>query len=323
MDSKICEYTFHAVVEELSSIFLEWKLEEVFKFNDTSVINQLLQENVVDANHILDSGRSLLMHACLFSSQEIVELLLQHKADVNIMTTTYKHTALHITALFGSFSFSADIMKLLLRNNADPNAQDSTGLLPLNMCLDDPVLTKILVEGGTNINKVIFGRGYPIHSLVLQDNYDVLELFVRNGAKVNEIDCYHGTTPLALACDKYFLTEIGLKTVKLLIKAGANVLIKDEDGKTALDRTNDIITMHERTGNEVMLKRHNEIAGLLIHASNPNARISLQNIARQKIRQCLCYSDDDILFSERLNVLTLPTSIKDYLNYNLWPKNEL
>ncbi|XP_066510596.1 ankyrin repeat domain-containing protein 31-like isoform X2 [Hoplias malabaricus] len=74
----------------------------------------------------------------------------------------------------------------------------------------------------------------PLHEAVFHEHYSVVESLALAGANINPVG-YNGVIPLHDAA------QIGsLKTVDLLLKHGADPLLKDNEGKTAVDLTTDI-----------------------------------------------------------------------------------
>ena len=141
------------------------------------------------------------------------------------------------------------LTKLLLEHNADPN-------LKVNYCspalffAENKKLAKLLLKYEANIN----GRGYnnntPLHFLmnnVLINEIvtvDLVQLYIDKKAEVNAVDAY-GDTPLHTLAEwhdkQHNDGQNALKKAQILLAAGADVKIKNQDGKTAIDILNDKI----------------------------------------------------------------------------------
>jgi len=74
------------------------------------------------------------MHgAARTNHQEIVQILIDNKANVNIATPDGKETPLHYAAKYNN----PDVVKLLLSKGADKSAKDSQGLSPYDAAKKD------------------------------------------------------------------------------------------------------------------------------------------------------------------------------------------
>ena len=78
-----------------------------------------------------DGGATPLHIACLYSNTDIIELILDKAADVNL-TEEGGNTPLHIACSRKTFTESTDeIVKLLVKNGADVNAKNNDNQTPL------------------------------------------------------------------------------------------------------------------------------------------------------------------------------------------------
>jgi ankyrin repeat protein len=92
-------------------------------YNGHADVVRLLLENgaQLDARDI--EGKTPLLHACTGPFAETVELLLSAGADVNASETTEAFTPLMMGAGLGEI----DVVKVLLRHNADKRLRDNDG----------------------------------------------------------------------------------------------------------------------------------------------------------------------------------------------------
>jgi len=72
-----------------------------------------------------------LHHAVVYGYSEIVELLLDHGADVHAIAYENNHEMTPPIVL-AAWEGGLEVMKILLRNGADPNARSSNGVTPLS-----------------------------------------------------------------------------------------------------------------------------------------------------------------------------------------------
>lgn len=187
-------------------------------------INSLL--TIINAK---DSDKNTaLYYACQLNDQNIVKLLIDIGADVNI-TNCKKKTALHEVAILGH----TEIAKLLIDNGADVNAKDKDNATPLHKAalVGDTVIAKLLIDNKANIN-IQDDIGYtPLHNAasLKSCNEDIIELLINNGANINAIDD-EGCTSLHVAA--WYDNK---KIVELLLKYGIDKNIKDEQEETAVE----------------------------------------------------------------------------------------
>jgi len=103
-------------------------------------------ESGVDLNQIIEGEQCYPIHFAVNSSLEIMQLLIDHGADVNVKDQKGK-TPLHIVA---AVKPSIEKMQLLIDNGADVNAVDQDGKTPLSYVLQ-----------GTPANSFFANLGVP------------------------------------------------------------------------------------------------------------------------------------------------------------------
>lgn len=117
-------------------------------------------------------------------------------------------------------------------------------------------LTKAAIEG---INKKDFCKdNYPVKLAVNKRNPELLQAVLEKGQgefDVNMPLSSNDTTPLMMACRQY-----DAKSVKLLLKEGADVTLANKSGKTALDFANspDISKLLEEAKNQTSQTKSSE-----------------------------------------------------------------
>lgn len=101
---------------------------------------------------ILDlKDTSPLLSSCRQGLYEIVDTLLEYNADTNLRTIKHGSTALHTAA----FHNQLDIIKLLLKYNADINAEDKYGKIAFHSACQAKNwdIVTFLLDAGSNIEK--------------------------------------------------------------------------------------------------------------------------------------------------------------------------
>jgi hypothetical protein len=126
---------------------------------------------------------------------------------------------------------NAATAKTLLKNGADPNAVDDSGIPALHRVIDwglgDEVV-KALIDGGARVNQKDKLGAMPLHHLRYWKP-QVLEALLKAGADINAQDSA-GYTALMYAV----LDLEALPQVKALLTAGADVSLKSRNNETAL-----------------------------------------------------------------------------------------
>ncbi len=141
-----------------------------------------------------------IFNSILQEDFEVVRKYIASKKNVNLQDHN-KVSMLHVAAQSGNI----EIIRLLLKAGANINARDKQGRTPFLMIGGDDEETGL----------------------------KIIKLFIAKGADVNVRDKdNYGMTLLMGACD-----ENNLEWVKLLLKAGANPNLKDDDGETAMMKT--------------------------------------------------------------------------------------
>ena len=157
-------------------------------------------------------------------SLEVLEVLLEHGADVNAAGRD-GWTLLHDAVLDGE---RTDVVRLLLAYGAAVDTKSELGETPLHFAAmwNRKDEAKLLLAHGAEVNARTVGRMTPLH--FASYSRDLAEVLLAHGAAVDAENEY-GETPLHSAAE-YGHRE----TARLLLTNGAAVDAKDEDGMTAL-----------------------------------------------------------------------------------------
>ena len=157
-------------------------------------------------NDIDDFGLTPLHCASIWNRENMVEMLIKHGANVNVVGEEIG-LSLHIAAAVGR----EKIVEMLIRHGADVNAINSKGETSLHCAAYNGhvEIVEMLIKHGANVNAVNNDEETPLH---------------------NAVNTYVGT----LLYEDSFRGHA--ETVEMLIIHGANINAVDNDGWTSLHR---------------------------------------------------------------------------------------
>lgn len=219
---KVCEQ-----IEKISRMWPDQAAEEAERTWSAcfSEIIDLVPWNEIRNNikngHVIGSGNGYtLLHAFVEQGNALAVGFLLHKGtDVDAKTKSNADTALHLAVQ----SQNTDMVKLLLKNRADPLVRDSNGMTPLGHAIiqgSDDILKSLLASQGVNI---LASEGKaPFTPLMLAIKYGkekTVELLVVEYKANIEAKDENGNTALLRAVEN----KPNPKIVEILLKAEANV----------------------------------------------------------------------------------------------------
>jgi serine/threonine protein kinase len=200
-------------------------------------------------------------------NKEIVELFLQHKAEVNPDFDRYSLVESPLTAAIKGGN--QEIVELLLRHGAHVNLQGRMTLptSPLKEAINQRhqgLVARLLAEGA-EVNPILKEHDYldttPLHHAVWKGDEEIVKMLIQHGAKVNVQvgPPEYRETPLDGA-----VRSERIEIVKLLIQHGANVNAQPVSPMT---------TQLPSPLNRAVHHGNLEMVDLLLkHGANPNAR---------------------------------------------------
>ncbi len=183
--------------------------------------------------------RSMVKYCAKGVYKEVINILIEQKADVNIQAHSDGQTAV----LFAMWDGDEEITKILLKAGALVNVEDRNGESPLRIATryGFKKVVKLLLAHGADVNAQS-SKGDPAlmeaasYSLKEHDILkggdkgfeELAELLIAAGANVNAQDEF-GTSALELA-----VRHGHQQVAKILITRGARVDIQDKNGRSAL-----------------------------------------------------------------------------------------
>jgi ankyrin repeat domain-containing protein 17 len=158
---------------------------------------------------------SPLSLACRHGLVGVVELLISHGVDVNLVVGMSGKTSLSIASTLDQVA----VAQLLLASEADVNHQDSDGRTPQHEACErgQLAMAQLLLASGADVAKACEKGKTPLHLACQNGHTEVASLLVATGANVSCPDVY-GNTPLHTACNTGH-SEVAT----FLLAAGASV----------------------------------------------------------------------------------------------------
>lgn len=158
---------------------------------DAERLKEILEAHLTLANTENSEGLTPLGYAAHFGQVECVQVLLDFGADINAVSHSKisyipSNTALH-AAIAGERSM--EVIKLLLRNNAQTNLLDSDGCTSLHSAAfhtDNVEMIRLLIEHSADIHAKDEGGKSALAIAVKQGNHSVAEFLREKGAVLSE-----------------------------------------------------------------------------------------------------------------------------------------
>ena len=223
------------------------------------VFKVLLKDTKGANSCITKTKETILMRACEFNSEEVVKILIKNDADVNARDKEGR-TALMIACDEGN----KEIVNALLAAGADVNIKDKNGTTLLMTACEkgDLDLVNAFIEAKADVNAQNDKGKTALMVACDEGNKEIVDALIRAGADVN-IKSNNGTTLLMTACEKG-----DLDLVNALIEAKADVNAQNDKGKTALmiacEKGNkDIVNALIKAGSDIKIKDNKGATALI------------------------------------------------------------
>jgi ankyrin repeat protein len=188
---------------------------------DEKLLAELLASDPNIAAARDDSGLSLLLQACYFRRQGMVDLIRAAGPSIDI----FEAAALSGTADRGT--------ELLESDSSLAAAWSCDGFTPLHLAsyFGNDAMAKLLLKYGADPNAVSRNQMAlrPLHSAAASRSTSIVEMLLAHGAEPNARQ-HGGWAPLHSA-----VASADVALVKLLLAHGANPDFTNDDGKSARD----------------------------------------------------------------------------------------
>ncbi len=180
-----------------------------------------------DANLCSESGWALLHGAALYGTPDMVRILIDAGADVQVAEKHRGKLPIHIAAMNGD----VETTMLLLAAGADINDKDQNGETALTLAAFEGKLmyARCLVEAGADVRIVGKLGKQALYWAAGHGDVEMARLLVEAGADINAPDANHGFRAIHIAASG---RHAGM--VEWLVGRGADVDATDENGMTAL-----------------------------------------------------------------------------------------
>ena len=195
--------------------------------NNQNETSKILIEAGADIEVKNNQEATPLMLSCTAGLYEIYNLLIEKGASIDVKEID-NETAMHYAAWGGNVDIIMDLHKRGLEIDAKSN-QETT---PLHYAANQGRLeaAKYLVENGANVNRAKDNGRTPLIEAALGRHPEMIKYLVEMNADVNK-QMISGQTALYFACHDQ------KEAVEELVKAGANVNLKNRDGRTPMFAT--------------------------------------------------------------------------------------
>ncbi|MFC1763445.1 ankyrin repeat domain-containing protein [Planctomycetota bacterium] len=247
------------------------------------------KNNMAMAEYLIDHGADLnsppdwgsLLQAVHVGNIEMMKLLLKKGADVNAT----EYTTPLLEAVTRHRQVDKEIVKLLLEHGANVDNKASWEEPPLGwaISLNDPYFRNILLAHGANVEtKNPLGETY-LQSVARSGRTESIQWLLEAGANFNAMSD-NGQTALHIILDinsvNYERSKLSKDTLELLLSKGADVELKDKDGRTPLHLASesadeDVVELLLDKGAKINEKENESGLTALHHA----ARIGKRNVA--------------------------------------------
>lgn len=233
-------------------------LYDALSYGDKNFINYLLNLKLLDLNSLDEMGNTLLQNPEVEKNDEIAKDLLIAGANPTILPKSGE-SYLFKTILRGTEAL--EVIDIALQHGANVNAKTTTGntimmeliKLASELPKDKEVIKKyylevgqMMLEHGGDINAIGEDSETMLFNVVRLRDFEIIAFLLSGGINPN-IQNEHGETPL------FDVVLDGIKSLELillLMAYKANPNLKNKDGKTVYELLNEII-IHQHSKKKI------------------------------------------------------------------------
>ncbi|TSW08324.1 DNA polymerase epsilon subunit 2 [Bagarius yarrelli] len=203
-------------------------LHQAVNRNDEDELNRVLQSEKVNVNVCDKLGFTPIMVAAQKGFIRMIKILVEHGADIHMKNGSGKDPL-----MLACFAGHLDIVKHLRKSGATWQSQDTGGCSPLHWAADGghlPIITYMIKDGCELDIRDTVSQWTPLMRVsAVSGNANVASLLIQAGADVNVRD-KDGKTPLMVA-----VLNNHEQLVRLLMDSGADWDVKNEFGSSAIE----------------------------------------------------------------------------------------
>ncbi len=190
---------------------------------------KLIKEDGADVNAAVHDGYSLLHESVVSNEPDLVKLLIQNGAAVEVRNK-YGSTPLLLAVYLGHLPNAWKVIQLLLKAGANPYVKNWKGQSALTLAAsqNDLNTVQLLIRKNVDINTVSEKGQNALHLAVIDGNADLVKLLIKNKININAKDIY-GNTPLDIIRSPRYIFRRDFKKIdrslarKILIQNGAKI----------------------------------------------------------------------------------------------------
>ena len=191
----------HTAMAQVLQKHLVGKLFQAVKEPSEEMLQQVLDSDDSIANRAQEcDGASPLWVATQLGHLDIVKQLLKHQANPNLADSR-RYAPLHLAAMKGYI----EIARMLLDAGAEPNALNEDGYAPLHLAVMNGhhgVTQLLLGTSGIETNAFSINGETPLHLAARGEQIDIIGLLLASGADFQEKDI-QGDTALHTLCREF------------------------------------------------------------------------------------------------------------------------
>ncbi len=196
-------------------------LIEAIKENDYDLVSELIYGfDTIEINCRDYEGKTALMYAVEKQNIQIVNLLIENGADVNLCDECGT-SALLIACDLGNI----EICDILIKKGANKYAEDAIGYNPFMIAITRGFkqICELLIHNGVDVNNTKYLNYTPLMIASMYGKYEICELLIKYGAKAN---AKMSSGDNALSCAFSYALVCGKNLInicKYLIDNGAEI----------------------------------------------------------------------------------------------------
>lgn len=214
-------------------------VQKILDSGDTAALQKLIDAGL-DVNSRDADGNTILFYMLThYSSLDMAKTLINAGADVNLPSANGLTPLLVATALASELQLSQQ--PITAENNLNAEIQQANFNEQQKFLLKrSQELLQLLIANGADVNQET-PRGTPLMSAATSDlNAPLVKTLIKADANVNQQDRF-GRTAL------FYAAAFGCDTIStMLLKSGADIRIKDNDGHGYMElEKQDIINSYE------------------------------------------------------------------------------